>query len=75
MGSPETCAALNPLSESQVKALDKLNRSSLEPSDAIMGRCISSAISLTWTEEQIKDKGIKMVNVIRKVIARHQVAL
>lgn len=38
-------------------------------SDAIMSRCISTAISLTWTEEQIKEKGDKIVAVIRKVLA------
>jgi 8-amino-3,8-dideoxy-alpha-D-manno-octulosonate transaminase len=28
-----------------------------DASDAIMGRCISTAISLTWTEQQITEKG------------------
>jgi 8-amino-3,8-dideoxy-alpha-D-manno-octulosonate transaminase len=41
-------------------------------SDAVMGRCVSTAISLLWTEEQIKEKGEKMVAVIRKVL-REQV--
>jgi 8-amino-3,8-dideoxy-alpha-D-manno-octulosonate transaminase len=36
-------------------------------SDAVMSRCISTAISLAWTEEQIKEKGEKMVGVIKKV--------
>ncbi len=43
-------------------------------SDAIMGRCISTSISLLWTEEQIKDKGEKMVNVIRKILTSHSVS-
>jgi 8-amino-3,8-dideoxy-alpha-D-manno-octulosonate transaminase len=38
-------------------------------SDAVMGRCVSTAISLLWTEEQIKEKGEKMVSVIRKVLS------
>ena len=38
-------------------------------SDAIMSRCISTAISLTWTEEQINEKGEKMAAAIRKVLA------
>jgi 8-amino-3,8-dideoxy-alpha-D-manno-octulosonate transaminase len=33
-----------------------------------MGRCISTAISLIWTDEQIKEKGEKMVAAIRKVL-------
>lgn len=41
-------------------------------SDAIMGRCISTAISLLWTEEQIADKGNKMVATIKKVLAKQK---
>ena len=37
-------------------------------SDAIMSRCISTAISLSWTEEQIKEKGNKIVAAARKII-------
>jgi 8-amino-3,8-dideoxy-alpha-D-manno-octulosonate transaminase len=37
-------------------------------SDAIMGRCISTSISLAWTDEQIRDKGEKMVAVVKKVL-------
>jgi 8-amino-3,8-dideoxy-alpha-D-manno-octulosonate transaminase len=39
-------------------------------SDAIMSRCISTAISLAWNEEQIKEKGEKLVSVIQKVLAK-----
>jgi 8-amino-3,8-dideoxy-alpha-D-manno-octulosonate transaminase len=42
-------------------------------SDAIISRCISTAISLTWTEEQIKEKGEKMVAVIKKVLSEQAV--
>lgn len=37
-------------------------------SDAVMGRCISTAISLTWTEEQIIDKGNKIVAAVKKIM-------
>jgi 8-amino-3,8-dideoxy-alpha-D-manno-octulosonate transaminase len=37
-------------------------------SDAIMSRCISTAISLMWTQDQIKEKGEKMVAAIKKVL-------
>ncbi|MBL0154702.1 MAG: DegT/DnrJ/EryC1/StrS family aminotransferase [Chitinophagaceae bacterium] len=33
-------------------------------SDAVMSRCISTAISLTWTEEQIVEKGKAIVSAI-----------
>ena len=42
-------------------------------SDAIISRCISTSISLTWQEDQIKDKGEKMVNAIRKVLSNHHI--
>ena len=37
-------------------------------SDAVMSRCISTAISLAWTEEQVNDKGRKMVAAIKKAL-------
>ena len=42
-------------------------------SDAVMSRCISTAISLLWTDEQIKEKGEKMVGVIKKVLSEQNV--
>jgi 8-amino-3,8-dideoxy-alpha-D-manno-octulosonate transaminase len=42
-------------------------------SDAIMGRCVSTAIGLLWTDEQVKAKGEQMINVIRKVLSEEKV--
>jgi 8-amino-3,8-dideoxy-alpha-D-manno-octulosonate transaminase len=42
-------------------------------SDAVMSRCISTAISLLWTEEQVKEKGEKIINVVKKVLANANV--
>lgn len=42
-------------------------------SDAIMNRCVSTAISLLWTEEQIKTKGEQMVKTIRKILQEHAI--
>jgi 8-amino-3,8-dideoxy-alpha-D-manno-octulosonate transaminase len=42
-------------------------------SDAVMGRCVSTAISLVWSEEQIQEKGEKMVDVIKKVLSEQKV--
>jgi 8-amino-3,8-dideoxy-alpha-D-manno-octulosonate transaminase len=44
-------------------------------SDAVMGRCISTSISLLWTEEQTREKGENMVNVIRKVLEKNRVTI
>ena len=42
-------------------------------SDAIMSRCVSTAIGLLWTPEQINEKGDKMIAVIRKVLQQNSV--
>jgi 8-amino-3,8-dideoxy-alpha-D-manno-octulosonate transaminase len=44
-------------------------------SDAIMGRCISTSISLLWSEDQIKEKGEKMTGVIKKILSEQSVSL
>ena len=43
-------------------------------SDAIMSRCVSTAISLLWSEEQVKEKGEKIVTVIKKVLSTTSVS-
>ncbi|MCW3088254.1 MAG: DegT/DnrJ/EryC1/StrS aminotransferase [Sediminibacterium sp.] len=60
--------SLNALSDAQNKALLNLQNTSFAASDAIMSRCISTAISLVWTDEQVKEKGEKMVAAIKKAI-------
>ena len=65
----KNATTLNRLSDVQHQALLKLKDTSFTASDAVMSRCISTAISLLWTEEQIKEKGEKMVAAIKKVLA------
>src|SRR4249919_3255773 len=48
--------ALNRLSDGQSAALKKLNTQDFSRSDEIMGCCISTAIGLSWTDEQLKEK-------------------
>lgn len=38
-------------------------------SDAVMGRCISTLINLSWTEEQLKQKGEQLVAAVKKVLS------
>ena len=59
---------LNRINSEQETALKALQQAEFPVSDAIMSRCVSTAISLVWTDEQIKEKGEKMVACIRKVI-------
>ncbi|HUS01163.1 MAG TPA: DegT/DnrJ/EryC1/StrS family aminotransferase [Chitinophagaceae bacterium] len=59
---------LNNQSEPLQQQLKKYSTEPFKASDAIMGRCISTAISLTWTEEQIREKGEKISAVIKKVL-------
>jgi 8-amino-3,8-dideoxy-alpha-D-manno-octulosonate transaminase len=64
----KNAATLNPLHPDLKAAVIKSVTKPFPESDAIMSRCISTAISLLWTEEQIKAKGELMVNVIKKVL-------
>ncbi len=64
----KNATTLNRLSDVQQNALLKLKETSFAASDAVMSRCISTAISLLWTEEQIKEKGEKMAAAIKKVL-------
>jgi 8-amino-3,8-dideoxy-alpha-D-manno-octulosonate transaminase len=61
---------LHNISDEQKKALLKIGHTTYPASDAIMSRCISTAISLAWTEEQIREKGEKMASAIKKVLAK-----
>ncbi|MDI9365781.1 MAG: DegT/DnrJ/EryC1/StrS family aminotransferase [Flavobacterium sp.] len=64
---------LNIISDAQKVALHNLKTQDFSASDAIMSRCISTAISLAWTEEQIHHKGAKMAAAIKKAIAEASV--
>ena len=61
-------SALSALNDAQQKALQKLKSQDFAESDAIMSRCISSSISLLWTEDQVREKGEKMMSVIKKML-------
>ncbi len=67
-----TLNALHPEVKAQV--MQQANKD-FAASDAVMSRCISTSISLLWTEEQIKEKAEKMVAAVRKVLAEQSVSL
>jgi 8-amino-3,8-dideoxy-alpha-D-manno-octulosonate transaminase len=66
---------LNSLSPELKAAVTHHATKDFSASDAIMSRCISTAIGLAWTEEQLKEKGDKMVEVIKKVLNEQQAAV
>jgi 8-amino-3,8-dideoxy-alpha-D-manno-octulosonate transaminase len=55
---------LNPQTDSINKALQSYKDRSFPQSDAIMSRCISTLINLSWTEEQIIEKGRKLAEIV-----------
>jgi 8-amino-3,8-dideoxy-alpha-D-manno-octulosonate transaminase len=63
--------SLHAISDGQQTALTKLQSQDFSASNAVMSRCISTAISLLWSEEQIRDKGDKITNVVNGVLAKH----
>jgi len=64
----KSSSSLSSLNDPQQQALKKLQAQDLTESDAIMSRCISSSISLLWTPEQVREKGEKMMSVIKKLL-------
>ncbi len=62
-------ATLNNLNDEQRKTLVSLKPDGFPASDKIMSRCISTAIGLSWTEEQTTEKGEKIVAAVKKVLA------
>lgn len=61
-----TLQALSP--EHKAAVLHHANKD-FSRSDAIMSRCISTAISLSWTDEQIADRGNSIAAAIKQALA------
>jgi 8-amino-3,8-dideoxy-alpha-D-manno-octulosonate transaminase len=59
---------LNRIPDEQKQAIMHYANQAFAPSDAIISRCISSAINLGWTEEQAKERGEKMAEIINKTV-------
>src|SRR5262249_55648656 len=61
--------SLYPLNAEQRDALEVIRHQDFSVSDTVMSRCISPAISLSWTDAQLREKGAAMVAVIQSVLA------
>jgi 8-amino-3,8-dideoxy-alpha-D-manno-octulosonate transaminase len=59
---------LNALSPEIKERIMQQAKKNFAASDAILSRCICTAVSLLWTDEQIKEKGEKIVAVVKKVM-------
>jgi 8-amino-3,8-dideoxy-alpha-D-manno-octulosonate transaminase len=58
--------------EHKEKVMHHANKN-FSASDAVMSRCVSTAISLVWTDEQLKEKGENMAAVIKKVLSGQKI--
>jgi 8-amino-3,8-dideoxy-alpha-D-manno-octulosonate transaminase len=66
----KNAALLNPLHpEHKAKVIHHATRD-FSASDAVMGRCISTLINLSWTDEQIRQKGEGIVEALKKILAK-----
>ena len=61
------------LPEEQKKQVMHYSNMAYPVSDAIMSRCISSSISLLWSEEQAKERGEKMAAILKGVVEKNVV--
>ncbi|MEN9498031.1 MAG: hypothetical protein RL750_930 [Bacteroidota bacterium] len=64
----KTALTLNSLSPELRTRIESEANKDFTASDAIMSRCVSTSISLLWTEEQIREKGARMSEVIRQAL-------
>ncbi len=65
----KTLKFLHPVNDAQQEELKRLATRDFSASDEVMSRCVSTAISLLWSEEQIAEKGNKIVEAIRKILS------
>lgn len=70
----KSASTLNNLNDAQKAALVQLQKKDFMASDFILSRCISTAINLSWSEEQLNEKGDKMVAAIKKVLKKETFA-
>ena len=66
-------ATLNALSPELKEKVKHHANKDFSASDAIISRNISSLINLSWTEEQVKEKGEKMVAAVKKVLSKQEI--
>lgn len=61
--------SLYPLSSEVKEGLNYLQNISFEKSDHFIGRNISCLIKLSWTEDEVKMRAAKMVEIIKNIIS------
>ncbi|GAA4945774.1 DegT/DnrJ/EryC1/StrS family aminotransferase [Algibacter agarivorans] len=64
----EDLKSLHPISTEVKKGLEYLQTESFEKSDHYIARNISCLIKLSWTEQEVKERAGKMVEVINSVL-------
>ena len=69
----KTGLTLNALSAEHKAAVMHHANKDFSVSDAVLGRCVSTAIGLLWTAEQITEKGEKIITAIKKVLKQNTV--
>ncbi len=65
----KNATSLYPLSSKQQSVLKGFQNADFSKSDAIMSKCISTAISLLWTEDQVHEKGAKFLQVLQQTLS------
>jgi 8-amino-3,8-dideoxy-alpha-D-manno-octulosonate transaminase len=65
--------SLHILNDAQQSALKKLSSRDFSISDAVMSRCISTAISLLWTGDQVQEKGDKILSAVKKALSKQTI--
>ncbi len=70
----KNASSLNAFSHDLKQAVLESVNKDFTASDTIMSRCVSTSISLLWTEQQIKEKGERMAAAIKKILGKSTVS-
>ena len=61
-------ATLSPFAAPLAKALDAYKTKQFPASDALISRCISFPIALSWTDEEVRERAEKLASAIKSVL-------
>jgi len=69
----KNASSLNALHPDLKKEIIKQTKKDFSASDAIMKRCISTLINLSWTKEQLTQKGEQLSAIVKKMISQKRI--
>ncbi len=64
----QEATSISPMSKEVINALSTLKTQDFSKSDAVMGRTISTLIKINWSETEVRNRAMKMVEVLKTIV-------